>query len=133
MDQRDNFGDLLIESLQDAVAFKRGQLKARTRVVETTARDASVDKPPVYDSERVRAVRTKLALSQCVFAAALAVSERTVEAWEQGKRVPEGATCRLLELAEDHPEVLMAKVHPRGQTSLYMRNATARPQPRTKR
>ena len=34
-------------------------------------------------------------------------------AWEQGKREPDGPTLRLLEVAEQHPEVLLERVRPR--------------------
>ena len=106
------FGEALIASLEEAVAYKRGELALRTRVVEWNARAARVDAPPAYDSARIRAVREKLGVSQPVFAAALNVSPQTVKAWERGARVPDGLTRRLLELAEEHPEAFLAKVHP---------------------
>lgn len=102
--------DLLIEGLQEALAFERGEIKATARV-RVTGRTARVDAPPAYTAERVRAVREKLRVSQPIFAAALGVSERTVEAWEQGKRVPDGAARRLLEVVEEHPDTLLEKVH----------------------
>ena len=80
-------------------------------VVETSARGTCVDVPPVYDSNRIRAIRRLLAFSQHVFAEALNVSVQTVRAWEQGTRTPDGPTLRLLEIAEEHPEVIRAKVH----------------------
>ena len=49
-------------------------------------------------------------LSQPLFAAALNVSPETIRAWEQGKREPEGPTLRLLEIAEEHPDVFLEKV-----------------------
>jgi putative transcriptional regulator len=52
-------------------------------------------------------------LSQPVFAAALNVSADTIRAWEQGKREPDGPTLRLLEVAEQHPEVFMDKLRKR--------------------
>ena len=55
-----------------------------------------------------------MALSQPVFAAALNVSPETIRAWEQGKRTPDGATLRLLEVAEHHPDVLLASVQLRS-------------------
>lgn len=36
----------------------------------------------------------------------LNVSVKTVQAWEQGKRKPDGPTLKLLEIAEKHPEVI---------------------------
>ena len=41
------------------------------------------------------------------FAAALGVSKRTLEQWEQGRRQPSGAASTLLRIAERHPEVLL--------------------------
>ena len=57
-------------------------------------------------SEVVR-VRLKSGLSQAEFAAALGVSKRTLEQWEQGRREPSGAARTLLRIAERHPEVLL--------------------------
>jgi putative transcriptional regulator len=56
-------------------------------------------------------------LSQPVFAAALNVSPETIRAWEQGKREPEGATLRLLEVAEQHPDVFLKKVRARARST----------------
>ena len=52
-------------------------------------------------------VRIKSGLSQAKFAAALGVSKRTLEQWEQGRRKPSGAAKQLLKIAERHPEVLL--------------------------
>jgi putative transcriptional regulator len=52
-------------------------------------------------------VRLKSGLSQAQFAAALGVSKRTLEQWEQGHREPSGAAKQLLKIAERHPEVLI--------------------------
>lgn len=52
-------------------------------------------------------VRLKSGLSQAQFAAALGVSKRTLEQWEQGRREPSGAAQTLLKIAERHPEVLL--------------------------
>ena len=52
-------------------------------------------------------VRVKSGLSQTQFAAALGVSKRTLEQWEQGRREPSGAAQTLLKIAERHPEVLL--------------------------
>jgi len=52
-------------------------------------------------------VRLKSGLSQVQFAAALGVSKRTLEQWEQGRRKPSGAAKQLLRIAERHPKVLI--------------------------
>lgn len=56
-------------------------------------------------SQVVRA-RLSSGLSQAEFAAALGVSKRTLEQWEQGRRRPSGAAQILLKIAEKHPNVL---------------------------
>lgn len=61
----------------------------------------------VEAKSRVVSVRLKSGLSQAQFAAALGVSKRTLEQWEQGRREPSGAAKQLLKIAERHPEVLI--------------------------
>ena len=50
--------------------------------------------------------RLKSGLSQAQFAAALQISSRTLQQWEQGRRHPSGAAETLLKIVSRHPEVL---------------------------
>lgn len=75
-----------------------------------TARVAEAPPAPTYTSARIARIRDSLHLSQAVFAMALNVSPETVRAWEQGKREPDGAALRLLQIAEQHPEWIMETV-----------------------
>jgi putative transcriptional regulator len=77
-----------------------------------TAREANIQPVPAYAREQVARLRKQLNLSQPVFAQALNVSPETVRAWEQGKRSPDGAALRLLEVAQRHPEMLLSIVAP---------------------
>lgn len=104
-----SFGDLLVESMAQAVAIEKGTL-APARRRRVTLADASVKAPPRYGSARVRRLRERLALSQPVFAKALNVSVGTVRGWEQGARIPDGAARRLLEVAERHPATILEAV-----------------------
>jgi predicted RNase H-like HicB family nuclease/DNA-binding XRE family transcriptional regulator len=61
----------------------------------------------IDEAERIRAIRQRLDVSQRDFAEMLNVSVSTVRSWEQGLRVPDGASLRLLDIAERQPEVLM--------------------------
>jgi len=117
MEER-SLGSLIIEGLEQAIAYERGE--GPGRVVVLDARDAVVNMPPTYDAGRVREVRRRLALSQQVFADALNVSSDTVKAWEQGTRTPSGAAMRLLEIAETAPDVLLAHVHAPTLTPVTM-------------
>ena len=109
--KKSTFGQKLIESAREAVEIQRGTKRA-ARVTKYTVAETKVDAPPRYVAKRIREIRDEMALSQPVFAAALNVSAETVRAWEQGKREPDGATLRLLEVAEEHPEVLLERVRP---------------------
>ena len=60
-----------------------------------------------WSGSHVIRVRLGSGLSQAQFAAALGVSRRTLEQWEQGRRQPSGAAKTLLKIAERHPEVLL--------------------------
>ena len=50
-------------------------------------------------------IRSKLKMSQVMFAGLLGVSTRTLQDWEQGRRNPQGPALALLRIAEQHPEV----------------------------
>jgi putative transcriptional regulator len=52
------------------------------------------------------AARTQAGLSQSEFARATGVSVRTLQEWEQGRKVPSGAAQSLLKLISRHPELL---------------------------
>ncbi len=110
--KKDAFGQRLIESAREAVEIERGE-KEPARITRYTAAEVEVEAPPQYVPGRIKEIRNQMALSQPVFAAALNVSPETVRAWEQGKREPDGPTLRLIEVAEQHPEVLLKSVRPR--------------------
>jgi len=48
----------------------------------------------------------RLNVSQPVFAELLYVTKATATKWEQGLRKPSGSALRLLEIAEQQPQVL---------------------------
>lgn len=56
---------------------------------------------------RIRQLRHRLNVSQQAFAEILNVSVGTVRSWEQGVRTPDGASRRLLEIAEREPDALL--------------------------
>ena len=107
---RRNLADVLVDSMAQAVAIESGKLRPARRH-RRTLREATVAPPPRYGSARVRRLREALGLSQPVFAKALNVSVGTVRGWEQGARIPDGPSRRLLEVVERHPQAILEAVH----------------------
>jgi putative transcriptional regulator len=104
------FEELVVAGAKEALAIAQGAAAARRIRVPVTQRKAKVVPPPAYGANRVRSVRQRMGLSQPIFARTLNVSVQTVRGWEQDVRRPDGATARLLEIAETHPEVLLVRV-----------------------
>ncbi len=55
---------------------------------------------PPYDSDRIKALRERLKLSQTVLASVLNTSPSTVRKWEIGEKHPSGPSLKLLNLLE---------------------------------
>jgi putative transcriptional regulator len=55
----------------------------------------------------ISSIREKTGLSQSRFAELLGVSVRTLQEWEQGRRMPSGAARTLLLIAERNPRALV--------------------------
>ena len=84
----------LLESVKQAVAIERGELKP--------SRSFSVS-----PKNEVANARAKLGLSQNRFAALLGISASTLKNWEQGRRRPTGAAKVLLKVARRHPKIVL--------------------------
>ena len=98
---REELFNELIESMKEAADHSRGKvnLKTTTRM-----------RPPTQVKPRdIIALRSRLQVSQPLFASMLNVSVKTIQAWEQGTRKPHGPALKLLEIARLHPEVLYNK------------------------
>lgn len=94
------FFETLETSLKEAIAYHRGKVTLKTRVW-------NLEPAPKLRPEDIQRVRKKLGISQGVLAAVLNVSVATVQSWEQGRRRPEGAARRLVEVLARHPEFLL--------------------------
>lgn len=70
-------------------------------------RTTSLPRPPKeLSAKEIAKLRTRLNVSQAVFASYLNISKRTVQAWEQGLGKPSGASLKLLAIAKKDPKVL---------------------------
>jgi putative transcriptional regulator len=61
----------------------------------------------VINVPSVSAIRERTGLSQTKFAQLLGVSVRTLQEWEQGRRVPSGAARTLLRVAAKNPRAVL--------------------------
>ena len=94
---KDELFQQLAASLKEGGAILRGKTKP--------ARSTMLHSPDA------KAVRVKLGLSQCQFAALIGISPRTLQNWEQGHRRPEGTARALLRVAEAHPQAVWEALH----------------------
>ena len=84
--------------LEQSIAYSRGELSLRTTTLPLP--------PPPASPRRVAALRRKLRMSQSVFAAALNVSPKLVQSWEQGLRRPSRGDLRLIQILEKRPQLI---------------------------
>lgn len=95
--------DKLLASLRGHIEHLSGKKKLTMR-----SRTVFVPDPiPVINARDIAAIRTKLNLSQPVFARVLNVPVATARSWESGRRKPTGAALRLLDLARRSPQALL--------------------------
>jgi len=88
-----------MQGLTEAADYQQGKIKAR----KTKLTIKPVD---TFNTNEIKRIREKTGLSQVIFAGSMGVSPKTVEAWENGRNKPEGASRRLLEIVRDDPAFL---------------------------
>ena len=86
-DAKRNIAEELLQAVRDIKAGRIG----RVSTVEVS---------------HLASARLKLGLSQSEFAKMLGVSVRTLQEWEQGRRIPSGAAKSLITIAIKRPEVI---------------------------
>ena len=86
MSENRDIGSEILQGIRDLKQGKTGRV---------------LNVPPVAD------IRQKTGLSQSKFASLLGVSVRTLQDWEQGRRVPSGAARTLLLIAHRNPMALL--------------------------
>ena len=84
------------QGLTEAANYQQGKINAR----KTRLTIKPVD---TFNNIDIKRIRQSTGLSQVMFAGSLGVSPKTVEAWENGRNKPEGASRRLLEIVRDDP------------------------------
>jgi putative transcriptional regulator len=87
-------GKRLIAAMKEVVDHVEGRTALPLRYVE------------VPEDVDVRAIRSKLGLSQAEFSRRYAVSPRSLQEWEQGRRRPESAVRAYLTVIDRNPEAV---------------------------
>ncbi|MCT4640837.1 MAG: hypothetical protein N4A33_00980 [Bacteriovoracaceae bacterium] len=94
----DNFSELLLASMDQAVDHAKEKLTLKTETLELPS------EPPKYSKSKIKKIREEiLKVSQPVFASILACSPSAIKSWERGDNKPNGAARRLLQLIESNP------------------------------
>ena len=89
----------IMQGLSEAIDYQQGKINARKTKL-------TIKPVTTFNNNEIKRIRQKTGLSQVVFAGSLGVSPKTVEAWENGRNKPEGASRRLLEVVRDDPGFL---------------------------
>lgn len=92
-----SYFDTIMSGLNESLEFSKGNLK------DVKRRKINIAPVPEYNAKKIKSIRLSLNLSQMIFAEAIGVSVKTVEAWESGRNKPQGPASRFLKLLEqDH-------------------------------
>lgn len=94
MAEAPSFGEALLEGLEEARAWKRGELALET---------VNIDPMP---ASRIRAIRKKVAASPREFEARFGIPAATLNNWEQGRRKPDPAGRLLLRVIDAAPDLV---------------------------
>ena len=87
-----NLFESIKQGLNEAIEYERGNLP------NVKVRKVTIAPLNAYDSNEIKEIRIQQNMTQKLFAEALGVSVKTVEAWEAGTNSPSGAASRMLEL-----------------------------------
>jgi putative transcriptional regulator len=91
------FGKDLLAALKEVRAHRRGEIALPSRNVD------------VISAQRVKAIRTSLAKSPKDFERRFGVPARTLEGWEQGRKLDVAASI-LMTVIEKTPEIVEATI-----------------------
>ncbi len=121
-DAKRDIGAELLQSVRDLKAGRRGRKTTIEMLPDGRVRrcidlpGGKVAKEEILSGSRwaLLSARSRSGLSQAEFAAALGVSKRTLENWEQGRAEPTGPAKVLLNLVAKYPDTVkrLARVRP---------------------
>ena len=89
-------GKRLITAMKVVVDHVEGKVALPMRYIE------------IPEDVDVKAIRSRLGLSQAEFSRSYAISQRSLQEWEQGRRRPDGAVRAYLTVIERNPKAVEA-------------------------
>ena len=121
--KREVFAELL-KSVEQALEHAHGKRELRTTVLPPM--------PSPVTGAQVRRIRKRLNASQAVFARYLNVSTKLVQAWEAGRRPPEGPALILVGLGDRDPQGLAAAAYGVPLREIWKRSSPRETKRRTR-
>lgn len=97
----------LVEAFQEIAAYLRGDVKAETYDIPDD----------LLTPARIQGIRRKVASSTKDFEKNFNVPARTMEAYEQGRRRPDGAMTTLLRIIDREPDAVRRALSPISKAS----------------
>ena len=91
-------GERLMASAQEMLDHSEGQIELRTTRLPVSPVCKTIS------PEEIRKTRENLKMSQSIFALVIGVSKKTVESWESGRYMPDGAARRLITIMQKDPD-----------------------------
>lgn len=110
----DTFAELM-SSMNEALEHAQGKRNLRTTTLPAP--------PAPLTGPAVKRVRSQFRASQAVFASYLNVSPKLVQAWEAGRRQPDGPALVLLHLVARQPGLIEAIRHEASPNASAKRRA----------
>lgn len=116
---KNNVFGLIRDAMQEGLdALREDRVRRNEREIP--------DPAPPLSAAQVAQLRTRMRLSQAEFAGLLSVSAKTIQAWEQGLRRPDGPARRLMQLLSLKPNFVVAAGKARAQSSTRTRRPSER-------
>ncbi len=88
-----DLGNSMIKGMEETLAFAEGKKSSAVKV-------------HIPEEINVQRIRKKLKMTQTGFANYFGVSVRTVQEWEQGRRVPSGVSKNFLFVIDQEPDAV---------------------------
>ncbi|MDT3700850.1 MAG: helix-turn-helix domain-containing protein [Thermincola sp.] len=86
----------IVNGLNDAIENAEGKRDFRANTV-------SIEPVRKYDAAEIKKIRNELGMTQAFFACFMGVSQKTIEAWESGRNMPDGPARRILSMVQADP------------------------------